>query len=145
MKTIIAGSRSFTNQKIMNKFLDGLLSKGLISISEIISGCANGADSCGENYAINHNIPIKKFPAHWDDLDEWPQNIAYNRYGKEYNKLAGHNRNRRMADYSEQLIAFNVNKSPGTRNMITQALNFRLKVIVFNFDVNLKFLSAEGI
>lgn len=144
MKTIIAGSREFNNQNIMNEYILRLINEYNIKITEVISGTASGADKCGEKFANINNIPIKYFPAKWNDLTVEPCSIGYNKNGK-YNKLAGHNRNKEMAEYGEQLIAFSVNNSSGTKNMIGLANKNNLKVIVFNFDNNLNFISVKGL
>lgn len=74
-------------------------------ITEVVSGCAKGADTFGESWATWNNIPIKKFPANWEL----------------YGKSAGIVRNSIMAQYADGLIAFIINNSKGTTNMIKQA------------------------
>lgn len=101
MKVIIAGSRLF-----LPNYNDVLvLDKYKNSITEVVSGCAKGADAFGESWALWNNIPIKKFPANWEL----------------YGKAAGIIRNNEMAEYADGLIAFIVNNSKGTLNMIKQA------------------------
>ena len=110
MKTIIAGSRDMTptleDVRTLNKFLT--------SISEVVSGTARGADKFGEDWAKAHGIPLKKFPADW------------NKYGRP----AGPIRNKQMAKYADQLIAFLYPDSRGTANMIKQARKLGLKVYI---------------
>ena len=91
--------------EILNKKLNLLKEKidNLnIQIDEIVSGAARGADILGERYGIEHNIPIKRFPADW---------------GK-YGKGAGFIRNEQMGNYADYLIAFWDGKSRGTFHMI---------------------------
>lgn len=112
MKTIIAGSRSFNNFKLLTEICDKEI------ITEIISGTARGADTLGEYYAVTHNILIKRFPANW------------NKYGKS----AGYIRNKKMAEYADALIAFWDGKSKGTKHMIDLATNQGLKIKVIMYE-----------
>lgn len=97
MKVIIAGSRKFNNYEQLNSICSGL------AISEVISGMAtSGADILGANWAIDNNIPLKRFPANWEL----------------YGRQAGHKRNAQMAKYGDSLIAFWDGESRGTNNMI---------------------------
>lgn len=98
MKVIIAGSRNFNNYD----FLQTKINELKLNITEIICGEARGADSLGKQYGINHNIPIKSFPAEWD----------------KYGKSAGYIRNKEMAKYADYLIAFWDGQSRGTNHMI---------------------------
>ena len=80
----------------------------------IISGCAEGVDKLGEQWANEHNIPIEYFPADWD---KWGKN-------------AGMVRNGEMALEAEALVAIWCNNSRGTANMIETATNRRLTMYV---------------
>jgi hypothetical protein len=111
MKMIIAGYREMipTNKHV--EILDSY--KHLIT--EVVSGCARGADKFGESWAEYNKIPIKYFPADWE----------------KYGKKAGVARNAEMSIYGEGLIAFLHSKCIGTRNMIKQAekLNLWMKIV----------------
>ena len=100
MKVIIAGSRSIEDYHY--KDLIKMINRSNYDISEIVSGCAIGADRLGEKYANYKSIPIKKMPANWN----------------EYGKVAGHIRNKQMADYADAAIILWDGVSPGTKNMI---------------------------
>jgi len=116
MKTIVAGGRSFKDAVLLDKILwdwAGFTSTRM----EVVSGTANGADKCGEQWATTNGIGIKRFPAQWD----------------EYGKSAGYRRNVEMADYAEALIAFWDGKSKGTKHMIDIALAKGLIVKVVNY------------
>lgn len=97
MKTIIAGTRSYNDyeevKQIMLAFDD---------TTEVVSGCARGADTLGERWANENKIPVKRFPADW----------------KTYGKRAGYIRNRQMGEYADNLIAFWDGQSKGTEHMI---------------------------
>ena len=113
MKLIIAGSRDFNDYFLMCKSIALLGFK----IDEVVCGGARGADSLGEKWAFEHLVSIKYFLADWDNEG----------------RAAGINRNHKMGDYADYLIAFWDGKSPGTRDMITymQQLGKPVKVIKF--------------
>jgi len=124
LKVIIAGTRSIEDiQLIYNAIEDSGF-----EISEVVSGCARGVDSLGEQWAEENNISIKKFPADWKDLETPPVRIKTNGYGQ-YNALAGFVRNQKMANYANALIAITTG-SPGTKDMIDRAKKNGLYVFV---------------
>lgn len=109
MKTIIAGGRDYEFNR------HDILALDMLSISmpitEVVSGCAKGADTCGEQWAEQEGIPVMKFPAEWD----------------KYGKAAGHKRNEVMAQYADAVILFPGGK--GTANMEQNAIKYNLKII----------------
>lgn len=103
IKLLIAGGRDFEGEsayKSLSEWVDLIRRK--YNVVEIISGTARGADTLGEKYAVEHNIPIKRFPAQW--------NI--------YGKRAGYLRNSEMGDYCDKALIFWDGKSRGTNHMI---------------------------
>lgn len=127
MKCIIAGSRNFNNYDL----LKSEIIKSGFTITEIVSGGANGADKLGEVYATEKSIPMKLFQANWDDINA-EKVIVRLRNGRKYNILAGYNRNEQMAEYADCLIAFSINDSKGTAHMIKIARAKGLKIHVVN-------------
>ena len=103
---------------------------------EIISGMASGADSLAVKFANNYGLKLVEFPAEWKNLNAVPCKIMENSHGR-YNALAGHNRNRQMAEYATSDDAFGVlilfwdGKSKGSKNMKSQAIIFGLKIFEF--------------
>lgn len=110
MKTIIAGSRSITNYKTV---VYAVSQCGWVP-SAIVSGCAPGVDTLGEEFAKQFNLPIHKYPADWNTQG----------------RAAGPIRNRQMGDNADALIAIWDGKSPGTGDMIKYARQKGLKVFV---------------
>jgi hypothetical protein len=100
MKVIVAGSRSLIKISTISEAVE----KSGFDISEIVSGCAVGADSLGEYYALQNNIPVKKFPAPWD----------------QYGKAAGAIRNCKMAEYADAAVIVWDGTSRGSKHMINQ-------------------------
>lgn len=124
MRTIIAGSRSFADYPYMlaclNKFND---------ISVVLSGKAAGADSCGEKWAKEQNVPIESYPAAWH-VKRGDRIV--------YDKGAGYKRNEQMAKRADRLIAFWDNHSSGTCHMILLAHTYKLDVHVFLFKAGIR-------
>ncbi len=99
MKVIIAGSRSISNYEEVKKAIEA----SGFDITEVVSGMARGVDSLGIQWAKENNIPIKEFPAKWN----------------EDGRKAGYLRNVEMAAYADALIAICLDDSKGTTHMIT--------------------------
>lgn len=116
MKVVIAGSRNITDYEMVKKAIE--LSG--FKITEVVSGGADGVDSLGERWAVENNIPIKRFPALWNALNQEGAIIKVNKWGKKYNANAGFFRNREMAKYGDAAIVIMMddNDTPGSNNMI---------------------------
>lgn len=126
MKTIIAGSRTYTDT---NSFVFALKKlyklDGFRGITEFVVGGANGADTIGENFAKLSNTPFKKFLPEWD------------KYGC---PRAAYKRNLAMAKYADRLIAFWDGKSTGTEHMIKCMRAYPDKeVYIFYFEDNVRY------
>lgn len=127
MKTIIAGSRNVRDARIVP---EAVAAFGL-SISEVLNGCAPGADTLGAAWAARQGLPVRDFPARWSDVKgKNPKHIRHNRYGAYYLK-AGYERNQRMADEAEALLLLWDGVSRGSADMLERAKRAGLKVRVF--------------
>lgn len=110
MRVIIAGSRDIVDFEIVKKAVDN----SGFNINVVISGCARGVDTLGEQWANENYIQILKFPADW----------------KTFGKRAGYRRNEQMAEHADALIAVWDGVSKGTKHMIDIARNKKLNVYV---------------
>lgn len=110
IKTIIAGSRTFTDYTLLSRECSKL------NITEVISGGARGADTLAIKYSKDNNIPCIVFNARWDV----------------YGKRAGYIRNEQMITegFAEQLIVFWDMFSPGTKHMINLAEKNNLHITI---------------
>jgi len=120
MKTIIAGSRTFTDAAVVVS----AIRDANIAITEVVCGGARGVDAIGKGWGEDNHIPVTMFLADWDK--HRGQNGAKN--------PAGMIRNQVMADYAEALIAVWDGVSPGTRAMIDMAEKRGLLVYVHRVD-----------
>ena len=125
LRIISAGSRDFNDYKFLKREVLNIVKydNRPKEYVKIISGCARGADTLGEQFAKEFGLEVKKFPADWDGLG----------------KRAGYVRNAEMAkfaveDYNDgMLIAFWDGKSRGTKHMIDLAKRYGLEVHVVSF------------
>ena len=116
---IIAGSRNITDYaKVETAVRQYELEN---EVAEIVSGNARGVDSLGERYALENNIPLRTFPAQWEEYKEAEdKNVGQ----------AGPDRNKDMAEVGDVLLAYWDGESSGTKNMIETAKENGLEVVV---------------
>jgi len=118
-KVIIAGSRGFSNYKLLHEQCNKFLREKRKTYNIIIiSGNARGADFYGEQYAKDEGFALEVYPADW----------------KKFGKSAGFRRNEQMAEIADALIAFWDGKSHGTKHMIDIMKEKNLDVRVINYD-----------
>jgi hypothetical protein len=110
MKTIIAGSRTYTNENAVWDIVD----RCPWEITEVVCGEAAGPDTLGKRWARKESITVASFPADWN----------------QHGRGAGHIRNRQMAEHAEACIVFWDGASRGARNMIDEALSCGLHLLV---------------
>lgn len=116
MKILVCGSTYFTDyEKFHDELMKILVDRGFNDVT-IISGMAKGADTLAVQFADQYGLPCLKFPADWS------------RYGKG----AGPVRNQQMLDEGspDLIVAFPIQSSKGTRDMIKRGLMEDVKVIV---------------
>ena len=120
MRIIVAGGRDFNSYEMLEKELKSIIDTNKNENIEIVSGGARGADTLGIKFAKENNIPIKFFPALWD----------------QYGKSAGMIRNKQMAEYGDFLLAFWDGESHGTKNMIKtmKEMNKHGKVVIYELN-----------
>ena len=123
MKLIIAGSRDIHNEELVK---DALFESGfdIESISEIITGQADGVDEIGERIANEFDIPFN------DEFD-------YNQFmdEAEHPRQAPLLRNKAMADRGDALLAVH-NGSSGTMHMIKVARDRGLTIHEERVDIS---------
>lgn len=118
MRIIIAGSRDFDDYPLLCETMDKLTRKLDKKKLVILSGGAKGADKLGEQWAFERGVgTVEIYHADWT----------------KHGKSAGPIRNEEMAENADVLVAFWDGKSPGTKDMISQAKKKGLKVRVVYF------------
>ena len=115
-RIIIAGSRTFNNYQFMyDRLREVVHTTSEWHRWEIVSGGAKGADSLGERFANENSLNLTVFPADWNT----------------HGRSAGFIRNKQMAEYGDVLYAFWDGASPGTKNMVKQALESRVEIHLY--------------
>lgn len=121
MKLVIAGSRDITDYPTLKEFVAGLE----LPITEVVSGKARGVDTLGERYAKEIGVPVKPFPAEWNNLD-LPEGFNCPKKRKDgtvYNACAGFYRNEQMAQYADAGAVLARKGSSGSIDMATRLRN----------------------
>lgn len=110
MKVIISGSRSILNYEILE---EAIKESGFI-ITQVISGTARGVDELGERWAAKNNVSVREMSANWDF----------------FGKSARYLRNEEMFKIAEGIIVLWDGKSKNSKNMISIAKRYNLKIFV---------------
>ena len=117
-KLIIAGSRGFSNYRLLKEECDKFLREKEKEYNIIIvSGGARGADSLGEKYANDSGFDLEIYPAQ----------------RKKYGKSAGFRRNEQMVQIADGVIAFWDGESHGTKHTIDISTEKGIDVKVVNY------------
>lgn len=116
MKVLVCGSRHFYDWRLLEQFFYEFRKEH--EITEIISGCAAGADSLAAQYAQYNQIPFTGFPVDW----------------KKHGKAAGPIRNTDMLKRGAPglVLAFLAPNSRGTKHMIEIAQKAGIPVEIIN-------------
>lgn len=117
-KVVIAGSRGFSNYKLLKDECDAFLKEKKKEYNIIIvSGGAKGADKLGEKYSVDSGFNLEIYLADW----------------KKFGKSAGFRRNEQMSKIADALIAFWNGESHGTKHMIDICEKKGIEVKVVNY------------
>lgn len=107
MKLAIVGSRNLTVTD-----LGSFLPQG---VTEIVSGGAKGIDTCARAYALEHGLKLTEFLPNY----------------KEYKRGAPLERNLRIIEYADEVLAFWDGSSKGTKFVIDHCKAQNVKVTVY--------------
>lgn len=124
IKLAIVGSRTFDDLNKFHKIIQIL--KNNYTFSLIVSGGAKGADSMGEKYADDNNIPKLILKADW----------------KKFGKRAGFIRNVDIIKNCDLCVAFWDGNSHGTKHDIKLCKEMNKPCIVYNYITGI--LSKEN-
>lgn len=126
----VGGSRDYNNRDFIYKKLDYLLQSRSKEEVKIISGAGGFVDKTAIEYAKDRGYDYEEFPAEWENFND-PCLVKVNKYGKKYNALAGFRRNEVMASKATHYVGFRKDNSPGTSDMYERALDWKLKVRLY--------------
>jgi hypothetical protein len=111
MKVLVCGGRTFSDAKLLDKFLGYVDNK--YRITQIIHGGARGADAMAGEWGRRYNIPVTVFYADWT------------RYGRS----AGPRRNEKMLAEGKPDIVLAFPGGPGTAHMVRIAKRAGVRVV----------------
>jgi len=142
MKLIIAGGRN------LSMSCDGILAMIYTTIGaipcplEVVCGGAEGIDESGKRFVElmeEDTIILKPFPAAWTDLSHPDAVIRTRKDGTKYDAIAGHRRNRQMAEYADALLLIWDGESGGSASMKKEMLKLKKPIYEVTFKChNLK-------
>ena len=118
MRTIIAGSRGIGDYLLVCRAMYEAAAAGINPVSQVVSGGARGVDLLGERWARTAGVPIARFPV---SAEDWARS-----------RRAGIERNAKMAENADALVAIWDGYSPGSSHMIGLARQRGMKVYVLD-------------
>jgi hypothetical protein len=136
VEPIVAGrykqkSALFIHKPVMFLAIDNAIAAAFpnTTITEVVSGKAEGGDHFGELWAVHNRIRVKEFPV---KPEEW----------KMLGGLAGMVRNRKMGDYVARtmdtvgagVLAIHDGVSRGTLNMLDYGLELGIRCVVIELN-----------
>ncbi len=125
MRVLCCGDRNYSSYEIIRRELEKLPKD-----TEIIQGCANGADTISAKIAKVLDLKLLSSIGNDDAINNPGFPANWNKYGR----AAGSIRNKQMLDEGKPnlVLAFhgNIEKSKGTKNMIEQAKKRGIKVLL---------------
>lgn len=142
---LVTGSRSIQSLDLVAEAFDQFTYAWRMRFREnpklklIKHGAATGVDMLVDTLAKKLNIPTLPFPAKWNSwkgLSKEKIKIKTNRRGKQYNALAGFNRNQEMIDSGfDVLLAIRcLGKSNGTDHTIEQVKKTGKPIFLYKED-----------
>ena len=130
MIVIIAGSKSCKDEKIIEEAILQGIEKLDIKPKTFIHGNTPGVDVIGGKICKKMGYNVISYPAKWKDIKGKPESeIKENNYGKYWVK-AGFERNQKMADSADALIAINLGTG-GAEDIIQKATKAGLKIYTY--------------
>jgi len=137
LRIAIIGGRNFNDYDTFKKVIESI--DAHISYQDktviVVSGGANGADTLGSKWALENNYGLMVFEADWKNLDTTPCRIKHGKYGP-YNALAGFNRNDKIVENADIIIAFWDGNSPGTGDSIKKARKLNKPILIYDYINN---------
>lgn len=113
-RVLVCGGRDFADADLLNSELDRIHDWSLDGpITSLIHGGARGADTLAGKWAKANGVPVRVFPANW----------------QEHGRGAGHIRNQQMLDEGKPDLVVAFPGGAGTANMIQRARKAGARVI----------------
>jgi len=118
MKVGIIGSRGFNNYELVKEVMGDYLNRdNELNCELVVSGGAKGADTLGEQWAKENNIPTLIFKPEWD----------------KYGKSAGFRRNQDIVKNCDMVVAFWDGVSKGSKSSIDLCVKLGILVRIVDY------------
>ena len=133
MRVAIVGSRRYTNKRRIQEFIFKLKQKYGEELEIVSGGQKDGADGYAKKYALEFDVKYSEFP---------PVHYIYNqhcvlesyKYGRPYASWHYHDRNKKIVEYSDAVVAFipkNI-ESKGTESTLKEAVKKQKKYCIIS-------------
>ena len=132
IKCAIIGSREYTNKRKIQEFIFKLKEKYNGEIVIVSGGAKYGADKYAKRYALDFGLEYHEFPPYHEPYN---MHCVLERffYGKPYNVVNYHSRNKKLVEHSDMVIAFvPTNVTNGTRSAIKYAEELEKKFVIIS-------------
>ena len=133
VKIAIIGSRSYTNNRKVQKFIWELKEKFQDRLEIISGGAKDGADKYAKKFALDFDVKYSEFPAYHEPHNMHCVMESF-RYGKPYNVGHYHRRNKDLVEYSDKVVAFCTDGkiTNGTLSALTYSHKIEKKYIIID-------------
>tara|TARA_X000001036_G_scaffold422173_1_gene444788 strand:+ start:210 stop:647 length:438 start_codon:yes stop_codon:yes gene_type:complete len=133
VKIAIIGSRSYTNNRKIQKFIWELKQKFNDKLEIVSGGAKDGADKYAKKFALDFDVKYSEFPAYHEPHNMHCVMESF-RYGKQYNVGHYHRRNKDLVEYSDKVVAFCTNGevTNGTLSALKYSHKIEKKYIIID-------------
>jgi|TARA_B100001094_G_C18136553_1_gene775426 hypothetical protein len=133
VKIAIIGSRSYTNNRKIQKFIWELKEKFKNRLEIVSGGAKDGADKYAKKFALDFDVKYSEFPAYHESHNMHCVMESF-RYGKPYNVGHYHRRNKDLVEYSDKVVAFCTNGevTNGTLSALKYSHKIEKKYIIID-------------
>jgi hypothetical protein len=116
---LVTGGRDFNDRDTLFREMDRLHAQRPITL--VVHGDAKGADRLADQWAKSRRVPVKPYPAAWDDLSAPGARVLTRGDGTRYNANAGTDRNDLMLERERPDVVVAFPGGGGTADMVRKA------------------------
>jgi predicted Rossmann fold nucleotide-binding protein DprA/Smf involved in DNA uptake len=130
IKVAIIGSREYTNKAKIQEFIFNLKGKFNSELIIVSGGAKYGADKYGKRFALDFDLEYHEFPPFHESHNMYCVLDKFY-YNKPYNVGNYHGRNKKIAEYSDYIVAFVPNEiTNGTASAIKYSSELGKKFVI---------------
>lgn len=132
MIVLVTGGRKYLNFWLIWRTLDDL--HNVHKFVKLVHGRGGNTDMSADAWAKQHGVPVKDYPAAWNDVLHPEAVVRKRRDGSEYNVVAGFWRNQQMIDEEDVGLVVAFPGGKGTADMVARARRAGIPVIEVSED-----------